>query len=149
MVKNEQTDHRFHQKLPRLPTKQGLPSLTIRAVFPAGVTICTMAIYSNGFHHGATHLRGMPPAMGGYQPIHQDGALHPAPGKNRSGPSGHLWPRSMETPRVAHRHCVGQRLSVHIGSMEGVHTALWYTTPYVHGISPANEQTNGASQQDD
>jgi len=150
VAKNERTDHRFCQKLPRLPTNQGLPSSTIWAVFAVGATIRTMAVHSNRLHQGTPNLRRLRPDIGNYRPIHQDGALPPLKERREDGgrPGRHLGPRSMKVPRPPRCYRVRPRLQVHFGDLEGVLAALRNSASNVNSVPSTNGRPNGMTQPD-
>ena len=97
-------NHRLREKLPRMPTKQGISAPTLRTVLPARIAICTLAVNGNGLYHGAPDVGRMQPVVGGHQQVHQDGALPPPKRgwENGDGPGGHLRKRGMEIPRAAY-----------------------------------------------
>jgi len=104
MAKDERANHRLCQKLPRMPTEQGVSTPTLWAVLPGRITLRPMAFYSNGLHHETPNLGRLQPTMGNHRPIHQDGVLPPfGEGRKDGGrPSRHLCPRSMEASRPPH-----------------------------------------------
>jgi len=84
-----------------MPTKQGISTPTLLAVLPAGTAVRTMAVHSNGLHHGDTNHGGVRPAIGDHRSIHQNGPLSPSEEKqeNRDRPGNSFRQRSMEIPR--------------------------------------------------
>ena len=102
VAKNERTNHRLRQKLPRVP--KDIPASTLRAVLPAGTAIRTLEVNSNGLYHRTPDFERLRSTMGDHQLIHQNGALpsFEKRRKNGGGPGGHLRKRSMQTPRAPH-----------------------------------------------
>ena len=144
VAQNEQKDYRLRPKLPRMPEEQGGLAPTVRTFLPLGTTVRPLAVHRNGLHFGAATLGRMRPIVGGYRPIHKDGAFpSPLKGKEDGGrPGGHLRPRGLEAPWTTRGHRLGPGLTIHLRNMAGIPAAIQHPPKDVNGVPPPNRQAN-------
>jgi len=76
VTKHEPTNHRLRQKLPRMPTEQGIQTRAIRTVLAIGASLRSVAINFYVLHYGTAALRELRPTLGNHRLIHQNGRLH-------------------------------------------------------------------------
>ena len=67
MAKDERTDPRLCQKLPGMSTKQVLMTSAVRAILAPRTTLCPVAVYRHGLHHGVTTVGRMRPTLGNHR----------------------------------------------------------------------------------
>jgi len=143
---DERTNHRLCQKLPRMSTEQGITTPTLRNVLATRITICALAVDCHGLYYRTTLVGRTQPAMGNNRSIHQDGSLRATPGKDSGGFGNNICARGMEVSRTTYGHCVRSRLTLHLGSLEGIPAVIAYSTPDVNSLPSSNGRTNGATQ---
>jgi len=150
MAKDERKNNGLCPKLPRMPEEQGGPAPTIRTFLPLGTTVRPLAVHRNGLHHGAATFGRMPPIVGGYRPIHINGAFSP-PRKRKEDcgrPSGHFRPGNLEGPQATLGHRLGPGLSIHLRDMARIPAAIRHPPKDVDSLPPPNRWTDGTPQPD-
>jgi len=69
-----------------MSAEQGSATPAIRSKLAIRASLRTLAVNSDGLHHGTPHIRGMRPAMGNHRPVYQDGALYTTTRENGRSP---------------------------------------------------------------
>jgi len=133
-----------------MPEEQGDPTLTVRTLLPLGITVRPLTVHRNGLHHGTTTLGRMRPIVGGYRPIHKNGALPPPRKEKENGGrlSSHLRSGNLEIPRTPHGYRLGPQLLIHLRNMARISAAIWHPPKDVDGLPPPNRRANGTPQSD-
>jgi hypothetical protein len=133
-----------------MPEKQGDPAPFLWIVIHSGATLRSMAVYRNGLYRRVALVQGVRLAVGGYRPIHIDGALlAAAEGKTICSRSrGYLHPGKLEAPRASNRYRLRPRLPLHIGSLEGISQAVGDPTADIDSLPPANRRADRMTQPD-
>jgi len=85
-----------------MSTKLVLMTSAVWAILAPGTTLCPVAVYRHGLHHGITTVGRMRPTVGNHRQIHQDGTLHSTPRKVGVRPNEDIRPGSMEIPQIAY-----------------------------------------------
>jgi hypothetical protein len=80
---------RWAERMASMSEGQGGAPPTLRAAQPTRAPLHSVAVNCHERYRRPPVIRGMRPTLGGYRPIHQNGALPPSPERRQDG----QWPR--------------------------------------------------------